>query len=492
MTSHKEPATLRRAVRDLGGTARREWRAMRRHKAPWTTGFDLDGNTLRLAQVETHKGNPRLRNVRSIEVRNAETGELNADLLRVVRELGVDRGRIVTFLPRDRATLKRLTLPTSDPEELRKMAPFEAAHFIPRAPEELLAHIHVVQKLDDGRCDVVLVAAAQEQVGEYLALFDELGLEPDKVELSTTALSRLVGANGGGGETIQPVCFIGQSRADLVLMAGGEQVFSRGIDLVSLNGDAAGLSDEIVRSVKYGCKNEAASEPKDFALIASPDRAQALAPYLASVFSLSELDPGAHIENNGIAEDLRPYAAAIGAALDPGTGLNLLPAVLVERRRIREQLRNGAWVTLLAVAALVLTATLADRYLEAAQSRLVELNGDLGLLQPQVEDVRELKDRLDTLSNQINPQGNLLEVYAALHRIMPDGVAVNYLRVARGRVTIKCQTDRWDRVWSVQKVLKDSPEFTNIDYRYGHNRTLGTASVIDFEYEAELGVVGGS
>lgn len=463
----------------------REWRALRQPAATWVTGIDIDGDEARMAQIRFKGKTRELRWIGTVPLTDPQTGAPNPAARETIRKWGVAQGRIVTFLPRDQAAVKQMVLPAGESAELRQMARYEASQLLPRPPEELLADVEVISREADGSSRVLLVAATQQQVETYLRVLDDLGLEPQKIELSTTALARVLG-DAAGEEQIS-LCHIGRRRADILVRSGAETVFSRGIDLSPIGDDDQMLAEEILRSVRYGQKGKSEDAGRvSLCLLADHGRGADLESRLGDSVNLVQHAFPSTFAVNGVKEDLAPYAAAIGAALDSGTGINLLPATLVRRREIRRQLRSGAVTALLAVAFVVLGASLVDRYLASAERELEQTRAEMDKMRPEVRDLRRLQQREAAISSHLDPSSDALEVYTELFRIAPAGATISHLRLTRGQIVLKGQAHDYPGVWKLVEALSGSPMFTAARLQFATSRQVRGTPVVDFNIEAEL------
>lgn len=474
---------LEGAFRESLRTLRREWRALRRRRAPWVTGLDLDGGKVFVVQVSESGGAKKLRRAAEVRLRDPETGEISDEIRDLVRRWKVEKGRIVTFVPRNRIAVQSLSLPTSDVEQLHRLAPFEAARLLPYPPEELLADIEISRVRDDGGCEAVLFAARDREVEEYISLLESLGLEPDRIEVSTTALARVV--EPAEDETVA-VCHFGESRADMVLLAGSDVVFTRGIDLSEPGGGDDTIADEIVRSFRYGTRGDGSQDLENLALLVTHDPEGSVTGRLREMFPEEKewSCNGFHAED--VSEDLGPYAPAIGAALEPAGTPNLLPASLVERRRLRDRIRSGVWLVLLACGFLALSILLADRYLGSLENRLAQKTAELRTISEDARELRMIQRRSEAIAEHINPAGDPLEVLVELYRVVPSGVVLNHLQVTGDGLVVKGQAATFPEVWTTVEALSGSPLLRDVQVQFATSHSVKGTEVVDFSVEAAL------
>lgn len=466
------------------GTRRLNLSAWRARTPGRVTGLDFDGNTLRLAQVDATGGRQRVVRLKSAPLRAAEGGPLTAEARALLNEARADRSRIVIFIPRSRVTVREVTVPSLDPGELRRMAPFEAARVVPHSADELVVDIEVVASNEDGTSAVRLFIAREDDIQSTIALLDEAGLEPDKVELSTTALAR---AMRSAGEQEGSVCYLGDRRLDIVMLGGGA-TFSRGVEVEDHNGSVDGVAGEIERSLRFAGKEAMGTAPGPVRVVSDADHAGRLAGAMPAPLGAETYRLPKRLVPDRFAGDIGPFLPAIGAALDTGPGVNLLPRSLQERRLRR--LRVGQWVLVVTAGllALALMTVLADRYLASARRELEVRQAAIAELEPHVRRVGELQAQAVAIARHLSPDSDALEVYTELHRIVPAGVSLYHVQFQfeRGRLSMKGQTTGFPAVWKLLEALAASPMFADVETRYAARREVRGNQVIDFSIDAAL------
>lgn len=492
MSANEPKRDMSEVVQGAKNAIAREWRALVRKPAPLTTGLDLDGSTLRIAQIQMKAGKPELRAIGSAPLRDLATGAIHSEAKELIARLGVARGRVVAFLPRSQAAVKQIVLPTSEPEELRRMARYEAAQLLPRSPDELLADVEILEREADGSCRVWLIATTQQHVENLLNILNELGLEPQRIEISTTALARAFPAD----EERVAICHISENRADVIVRAGGETKFTRGIDLASLNGNGELLSDEILRSIEYGARGDERDGKASIHLMAPRERRAQLQERLANSIHFIDRSFTTFTSVNGVTEDLSPFAAAIGAALGSAgdsdeSSVNFLPASLVNRREIRSRVRAGFATAALSVCALVLASAVTDRLLDSAESSLESMREEMAELRPEVRELRRLQQRSAAIAAHLDPSSDALEVLAEIYRVAPSAAAISHFRMARGQVALKGQGRDFQDVWKLVNALSSSPMFADARVQFATRREVHGTPVVDFNLQLAMAGGGG-
>ncbi len=95
---------------------------------------------------------------------------------------------VVTALPADAVFQRQVELPFTDRLKVEQAAPLEAEETLPLPLEDLVAHLHVLER-SGGRTRALLAAAPRPRVAELLELLREAGLEPDVIDVEPLALT---------------------------------------------------------------------------------------------------------------------------------------------------------------------------------------------------------------------------------------------------------------------------------------------------------------
>lgn len=460
----------------------RGWRA---RPAARVLGVDIDGDILRVAEVDGRGGKQRLVSLKRAPLRTAAGGPLTPEARALLGAGRRDPCRLVIFVPRSRVTVREIVLPSSDPDELRRMAPFEAARLVPHSAEELLVDFDILASHEDGSSTVRLVIAREDDVRSRLSVLEEAGVEPDKIEVSTTALARLLHR---AGERSGSICYLGDDRLDMLVLKGDRTEFSRGVDIGRLGERPDEVAGEITRSTRFARKATAGAADESIRLVAATDHAAEVRQALNGSLSVEAYELPRELLPSGFEEEVGPYLPAIGAALDTGEGVNLLPRALLERRLRRARIGQAVIAVSAGLLALLLLTLLADRYLASAERTLDERRAAIEELEPRVQHVSELQDRARAITEHLNPDFDALEVFTELHRIVPPEVTLYHmhLQLERGRLGIKGQTGAFPAVWTLLDSMAESPIFADVRSRYAAKRRARGEEVVDFSIDAEL------
>jgi general secretion pathway protein L len=121
------------------------------------------------------------------EERDAET--INA-IQGFIASQNVSKDNVVVALPREKALLKVIEVPSAARENLRKVIEYELGRHVPFPAEESIFDFQILEE-KDRRLRVLLIVMKKECVSEYVELFKRMGIKPRAIEISSTASANL-------------------------------------------------------------------------------------------------------------------------------------------------------------------------------------------------------------------------------------------------------------------------------------------------------------
>lgn len=119
---------------------------------------------------------------REVEVINTIQGFITSE--------NVARDNIILALPREKALLKLLEIPSAAKENLRKVIEYELGKYIPFPAEEAIFDFQILEE-KEGTLRILLVVMRKSDIDEYIGIFRRVGIKPVAIEISSTASANL-------------------------------------------------------------------------------------------------------------------------------------------------------------------------------------------------------------------------------------------------------------------------------------------------------------
>ena len=394
---------------------------------------------------------------------SVEDGSLEAALKEFVAAHKIAGDTLYTVLPRHSMTARILTLPSQDPSEFAGMVSLSASEFVPYAPEELVIDQCVIEKLADGAARILAVFAHRDIVEAHLQLMAGAGVEPQQVYLSSACMASAAIAARGDCSERYALINLASGGLEAVVIANGLLEYGRGIASSQDWGLQEGSAEEVVEELAVEVRASLSAYRRESDEALSPD-ALYLCSDWADVREPTELlthETGYESSPAWFARDLVSPGVeklpslplvALGAILTSkgraAVNINLIPESVV-RRRGRTATRNKAvkWAVLVA---LILLAT-GGRYMQSVQQRMRvirELDTRITGIETNAKDVVSKQQQLEILQQQVDQEGSLLELLAALCNLAPQ----SKLNITRVTFEHGHELDIWGRAETLNEV----------------------------------------
>ena len=137
---------------------------------------------------------------------------------------------LVLGIPRTQVTVKYLTLPALNDQEIAKMTEYELNNLFPYKPDELIYDYTVINKGSDGYSRVMLVVAPKESILSRTLTLSLAGLMPESINISTVSLFNQFTAQKRRPDDYLLIN-LDDAFMEILLINEGKLSFSRGISL---------------------------------------------------------------------------------------------------------------------------------------------------------------------------------------------------------------------------------------------------------------------
>ncbi len=197
-------------------------------KAAW--GIEVGAYAIKAVRLERVGDEARLTDFAVIPHKKVlTTPDLDQDemirlaLGQFVSQKSVQGERAVISVPGNAAFARFAKLPPVEPKKVPDIVKFEAVQQIPFPIEEVEWDYQTVQASDSPEIEVGIFAITKERLGQRLALYQELGINPDIVTLSPLAVFNALSYDLNLAAQKKPLVFldIGTSATDLIVADEG-------------------------------------------------------------------------------------------------------------------------------------------------------------------------------------------------------------------------------------------------------------------------------
>lgn len=201
-------------------------------------GIDIGSSSIKLAEMTVNAGGAVLENFAVIPspqqaITNGEITDslLVAESIRsAFRENGFKQKLACVGLSGTAVIIKKISIPRVDPKKLKEQIQYEAAQYLPFDVSQVTIEHHVLSFTSSPEnLDVLVVAAQNEYILNYLSSVTQAGLKPGILDVNSLALANIFEMNYG--KTSEPVALFnfGSNITNFLVLFQGEVIFSRDI-----------------------------------------------------------------------------------------------------------------------------------------------------------------------------------------------------------------------------------------------------------------------
>lgn|GEM_PF-2877376 len=149
-----------------------------------------------------------------------EVDPLCLDLQNYIRARGIKKDQIVIGLPKEKVTLKEILLPKVDERQLHEMLEYEVERHLPFAVQGIAFDYQVLGQEGEA-LKILLGVVKQDDLQKAVNLLSLEETKPPIVDVTTLGgMSWLISQNDLSDQKIMAIVDIGDSRVELVIMAG--------------------------------------------------------------------------------------------------------------------------------------------------------------------------------------------------------------------------------------------------------------------------------
>lgn len=204
-------------------------------------GLDIGSSSVKMAALEKRRGGYFMTAFGAIGLQ--EDAIVDGEILNHVavvdaikalgNELGITSGRICTSLSGASLIVKHVNLPKVPAKELDDQVYWEAEQYIPFDMNEISLDYEVINpETEDGKSEILLVAAKKDFIEKRLTAVRDAGFEPAILDIDSFALANIFWENYEVPEgTSALLVDIGASQVKINIVTGTTTLFTRDIGI---------------------------------------------------------------------------------------------------------------------------------------------------------------------------------------------------------------------------------------------------------------------
>lgn len=376
----------------------------------------------------------------------------------------VNKERVAVSIPREKAVVRFLRLPTATKENLRKVLEYEAPKYTPFDKDEVYFDYQVLKEEKDW-VHLIAVFVRKTELESYLALLRRIGIRPDYVQIPSAAALNLFFYHEGERAAENAVLLdLSNPFCEMNLIQGRDWKESFHLAL-----PAEKREERILQVLKQAGVNGAAIGKMSF-FVYGLDAAEGTLPELGQGEALQNFAPPPLSRIEVGKNEAKPdyIYASIGLPLQglsrTRVGLNLLPQEM--RRKVRQIAKP--LFSLLVVLALLLAGTWGVGVYRYYRNDLDRLRAELKKRKPEVEAVEKLQKRRGELVREITElekirsgEARKIDVLKEFTQVLPPTVWIWNLKCSGRDVEISGFADSASELIPI---LDKSPLFEKVEF----------------------------
>ncbi len=412
----------------------------------------------------------------------------------------------ILVLSRKDAIFLRLSLPSSKPEEMRKMLELQFLQHIPYDPADVVFDFHILKERLDGYVDVLVVVLLKERVLEHIMVLQKAGLYVNNVIVSSFGLLETFYRHlqRKNIDSVDPVIllYVDQNSSEICFCQTNHLLYSRYLsygweDLDSDNEDI--FLNQVGASIKMYNQQKFGPGLKSIWTICLKEKYPRIGTLMLNIASLpihwipygedADEDYLSSLANDYQAKN-SSLATLHGLALAEQNNIehvNLLPNEISQQRRDRvwhaEVIKCGVFILLmffLFIGSLVIQRSEKKEKLDAVSDQVKQIR-------PLVDRLNEKKDFINLIEDYQGRKVFLPDVYLSLTEVIEEDVFIKSLQLRKektmeleGYALVDAEVNR------IQKQLSRLPYFKDIHLKLSRKRRISRREVVYFNIELQL------
>lgn len=205
-------------------------------------GIDIGSSSIKLVQLKEQKGAYQLLNAGVIPlapeaiVDNTlmDSSSIVEAIKNLVSSLGIKTKDVACSISGNSVIIRKISLPAMPPEELEDQISWEAEQYIPFDINDVNMDFQILSpdSIDPSKMNVLLVASKKDIINDYVAVFNEAGLQLSVVDIDSFAVQNAfeVNSDANPGEVLALVN-VGASVMNINVIKDGITLFTRDVQM---------------------------------------------------------------------------------------------------------------------------------------------------------------------------------------------------------------------------------------------------------------------
>ncbi len=205
-------------------------------------GIDIGSSSVKLVQLKAQKGAYRLLNVgimplppeAIVDNTLMDSASIVGAIRNLAASLGIKARDVACSISGNSVIIRKITLPTMTTEELEDQIVWEAEQYIPFDINDVNLDFQILSpdSTDPTKMSVLLVASKKDLINDYVAVFNEAGLQLSVVDVASFTIQNAFEINHDvDPDDVVALINIGASVMNINIVKSGITLFTRDVQM---------------------------------------------------------------------------------------------------------------------------------------------------------------------------------------------------------------------------------------------------------------------
>ena len=205
-------------------------------------GIDIGSSSVKLVQLKAQKGAYRLLNAgimplppeAIVDNTLMDSASIVGAIRNLVASLGIKARDVACSISGNSVIIRKITLPTMTTEELEDQIVWEAEQYIPFDINDVNLDFQILSpdSTDPTKMSVLLVASKKDLINDYVAVFNEAGLQLSVVDVASFTIQNAFEINHDvDPDDVVALINIGASVMNINIVKSGITLFTRDVQM---------------------------------------------------------------------------------------------------------------------------------------------------------------------------------------------------------------------------------------------------------------------
>lgn len=408
--------------------------------------------------------------------------------------------------PSQNLTTRILSLPSTDPNEIKDIIALQAVKQTPYTKEEISTGFHIIDSDGTGYSRVFLAISHRDVASAYFRIGEFGGVSANQINISLEGVrSWYEAANlAKERETATVLLDVDWASTEVLILQGSKMIFSRSMSfgLKHLEERTMAVETEFLpelqRSLDAGAPELKGAVISRIILTGISKKIQDAVPVIARELSLPceyvfNFQPFAEKVAQTLQDSIQKcscsFAALLGFAFNPHPAdINLIPSQIEAKKGLEDRAKDLAILGSLLLALVMLISVISFEKIYKKDQYLKYLKSEYSKIEAPAEEVERVVAKMKLASEQLNIGGNLLDVLYEITEVLPPNIYLTSVQynALESNMVIRGMSEEMSAVFKLLSTLEAAPHLEFVKTRSVTKRKIDDKEMAEFEISAEI------